>query len=107
MEELDLPKFDPGPIHVNQFKKINKKGCGNIPKAFKKPVPTPKSAPNSNDSTPKNACKGPHYKTTSLKNLSTRKRSLKESGPELLNGKPAITMAHTLGKNIRKSGTPL
>ena len=63
MEELDLPKFDPGPIHVNQSKKINKKGCGNIPKVFKKPVPTPKSAPNSNDSTPKNACKGPLIQT--------------------------------------------
>ena len=63
MEELDLPKFNPGPIHVNQFKKINKKGCGNIPKAFKKPVPTPKSAPNCNDSTSKNARKGPLIQT--------------------------------------------
>ena len=59
LEELDLPKFDPGPTHVDQDKKTNKRGNGGtILKVVKKPVPAPKSAPNSNHSTPKTARKG-------------------------------------------------
>ena len=96
-------------IHVNQFKKINKKGCGNIPKGFKKSVPTPKSAPNSNDSTPKNARKGPLIQTNNpnpntlqddlLKEfVDEEKISQRKRTGQLLNGKPAITMAYTLGK---------
>ena len=50
LEELDLPKFDPGPTNVDQDKKVNKKGRGTIPRAIKKPVPKPNSAPNSNHS---------------------------------------------------------
>ena len=58
-EELDLPKFDSGSTHVNQDKKTNKKGNnGTIPKVPRKPVPAPKSAPNSNHSTPKTTRKG-------------------------------------------------
>ena len=58
-EELDPPKFDSGSTHVNQDKKTNKKGNnGTIPKVARKPVPEPKSAPNSNHSTPKTARKG-------------------------------------------------
>ena len=92
MEELDLPKFDPGPIHVNQFKKINKKGCGNIPKAFKNQYRHPNqhlilTIPRLKMHAKAHLYKQiirirTHYKTTTLKNLSTRKRSLKESGPD-------------------------
>ena len=58
-EEVDLPKFNPGPTHVDQDKKTNKRGNGGaIPKIAKKPTPAPKSAPNSNHSTPKTARKG-------------------------------------------------
>ena len=59
LEELDLPKFDPGPTNVDQDKKANKKGRRTIPRAVKKPVPKPNSAPASNHSTPKNTHKVP------------------------------------------------
>ena len=58
-EELDLPKSDSGLAHVDQDKKPNKKGNnGASSKTTRKPVPAPKSAPNSNQSTPKTARKG-------------------------------------------------
>ena len=58
-EELDLPKSDSGVAYVEKDKKPNKKNCnGAIPKTTKKSVPAPKSAPNSNQSTPKTARKG-------------------------------------------------
>ena len=63
LEELELPKFDPGTTNVDPDKKVNKKGRGTIPRAVKKPVPKPSSAPTSNHSTPKKARKGPRTQT--------------------------------------------
>ena len=64
LEELELPKFDPGTINVEPDKQVNKKGGrGTIPRAVKKPIPKPSSAPTSNHSTPKKARKGPRTQT--------------------------------------------
>ena len=104
LEDLDLPKFDLGPTHVDQDKKINR--VRDHTESRKKTqyrhqsrqliLTTPRLKLHAKVHSYKQIIRiRIHYKTTSLKNLSKRpKISQRKWTGQLWHGKPAITMVY-------------